>query len=243
MIGLVIVVAGVAGVVLIVTRLPTHVWGTGLSVGIPVALPLLILVWQRQMESDRQLAAELREKKVPVYSRFVDFMFEKVYFRANNQAPLDVSEVADFLRSFTKDLTIWGSDDVVRSFGEWRRIMTVGSSGQPEGTLPGRDLLEGFESVLYAMRSDLGHKNKNLKQGNILCLVINDCTRILPAPKSRKTAVNHDHRGGDPIGKPVSPMPQCSEGTTAVSRCLRPGTRQNPACNVDHWTSQRGIAT
>ena len=42
------------------------------------------------------------------------------------------------------------------------------------------------EKIFYAIRHDLGHKNKNLERGDILRLFINDIDEVLEKIKDSK---------------------------------------------------------
>ena len=68
---------------------------------------------------------------------------------------------------------VWGSDDVLREFIAYRRFIVNRAEDQPA------EVLFAYENLVATIRSDLGHKNKDLKRGDVLSLFINDIDQYL----------------------------------------------------------------
>lgn len=84
-----------------------------------------------------------------------------------------------FMAEITQELVIWGSDDMLNAFYDFRNksiensYEKIGNSYNPYNTL------FAVEDLLLAIRKDLGHKNKKVSRGRILGLFINDLPNIL----------------------------------------------------------------
>ena len=81
------------------------------------------------------------------------------------------NEMIKFMAEITQELVIWGSDEMINAFYKFRMIsieITDGNSDNPYS------VLIMVEDLLLAIRKDLGHKNKNVSQGKILGLFVND---------------------------------------------------------------------
>lgn len=119
-------------------------------------------------EKKRQIEQEIREKKIPVYEEFLDFLF-KMFIKAKENNMDDIEEeMIDFFYKFNQKIIIWGSDDVIKLWSEYRIKAVNQKNLKPEETM------FHIEKILLAIRKDTGHKNKNLVKGDILGLFIND---------------------------------------------------------------------
>jgi hypothetical protein len=75
---------------------------------------------------------------------------------------------------------VWGSDEVLAGWVKWRRLL-INEAAVKEN--PIRSMLL-YEELIFAIRRDLGHKNKSLVTGDILALFVNDIDEHLA--KTRK---------------------------------------------------------
>ena len=95
-------------------------------------------------------------------------------FQSKKGKPLSQSEMLRFFEDFVKKVTVWGSDDVVKAFGDFKRqAPNIQAGASP------KEIIFLSEKLLFAIRRDLGHKNKNLKQGDLLSLFITDIDQHL----------------------------------------------------------------
>ena len=128
-----------------------------------------------------QIRTEQREKKALVYEELTGFFFERIFAsksKSDENLPSKEElerEIIAFLTSYTPKIIMWGSDEVLREFYLFRDISLKVESD------PGKvfDVIRKFEEVLFSIRRDLGHKNKGLKEGNILGLFVNDVEKLL----------------------------------------------------------------
>lgn len=120
---------------------------------------------------DARLAVEkdVREKKIPVYEELIQFMLRVVLGSKTGQTPSG-DEILSFFSDFTQRFMVWGADDVVKAWVEFRRA-TINADGEAKDSF-GAMLL--YEGVVRAIRKDLGHRNAGLKKGDILGLFVND---------------------------------------------------------------------
>ena len=65
-----------------------------------------------------------------------------------------------------KELLIWGSDEVINEFNNFKQ-----SANKEKGH---EHVLFATEKLWMAIRKDLGHKNKNITKGKLLRLIITD---------------------------------------------------------------------
>lgn len=186
-VALVITVGFLAGLMWAVSLVPTEVLVTCLIVGLPAGGGLVGIALQKHWDARRQVEEGLRENKERIYSEFIRFWFDSLYGGKPRRKPMTDSELEAALVTFTRDVTLWGSDEVIRRCGEWRALAVGLATGEDEtGSATSRDAVEAFESLLFAMRADLGHRNKGLETGNLLCLFINDEPRYFPRPRGPK---------------------------------------------------------
>lgn len=117
----------------------------------------------------RRLREEpLQSRKVEVYERFIRGFLDN--FFDNKRGGMDDEKVASFMFGVTPDLTIWASDDVVRRWSLLRRRWANADPSQE----PDSSKLYELEALLLSIRSDLGHSNKGLEDGDLLGLWVND---------------------------------------------------------------------
>jgi hypothetical protein len=124
----------------------------------------------RYYERRKALDEQIRARKTPIYEELIEGLFAQLH-ELSDGGEIDAGATANLLRRLTPKLIIWGSDDVVVAWSRWRRDVR---------TLQGAEVLFAFESLLSAIRKDLGHKGTNVVPGDLLGLFVND-TDYLPA--------------------------------------------------------------
>lgn len=139
-----------------------------------IIISLVSLILSKYYERKAEIRKEHRDKKVPIYEEFIHFWFKILFAQKAGEAPPNEQDIIKFLNDFTQKLMIWGSDSVVKAFSIFReKLINIDPKNPPtEGMIL-------FEKMLYEIRKDLGHKNKNLKQGDILALFINDIRKYI----------------------------------------------------------------
>jgi len=117
---------------------------------------------------------EHREKKIPVYEDLIKFMFRILMGTKTGNTPTE-KEMLDFMSDFTQSIMVWGSDDVLAAWVKWRRTAV----NAEELKANPMKLMLLYEDLILTIRSDLGHKNRSLRTGDVLALFVNDIDQQL----------------------------------------------------------------
>jgi len=133
-----------------------------------VLISVASLIVQRVWERRRQIEQEHRIRKIPVYEKFFEFWFSTI---GTDTKSLDEPESLEFLRDFTRELMVWGSDEVLSEFIAFRNAAMMVDEGSSETSVLS---LFALERLMLVMRKDIGHKNKGLEPGDLLRMFIND---------------------------------------------------------------------
>jgi membrane protein YqaA with SNARE-associated domain len=132
----------------------------------------------RYYEKAHELEEVTRQRKIEVYERFVGFWFKVLYAKKLGQQEPVGTEIMKWMVEFTEALAIWGSDDVIRSWGALRVKMAGVDASDAGRTV--RTLLD-FEALLIVMRRDVGYPDTTLRSGDLLRLFVDDAVaEMLP---------------------------------------------------------------
>lgn len=112
----------------------------------------------------REYLAQKREKP---YSDFVA-MYYKILMSKKLGEDYSQEEMLKDMTAFSQELTLWGSNKVVRLWVDYRTKATQ---------LNGVDNLFQYEKILYEIRKDMGFKK--MKKGTLLKFVVNDLDESL----------------------------------------------------------------
>lgn len=120
----------------------------------------------------------LYEKKEAPYSEFIDMVYRI-------QANIDNEEynnegLVDDVYSFSKKLTLWGSNEVIKKWLEFREL-----SLNQEDDKENNNLIK-LEEIIFEIRKDMGQKQRGLKQGDILKFFITDVDYYIGENKKDK---------------------------------------------------------
>lgn len=118
----------------------------------------------------QQAERSQQEKRVPVYESFTKDFLDLM---GATRAPADREEFTEadvyrVLGPFTESVLVWGSDDVVK---QWVNFRQEGAASGPDGSV---ENLYRMEDLFLAMRRDLGLSNKKLDRGDLLRLFVTD---------------------------------------------------------------------
>lgn len=156
-----------------ITKLAVAELTSLLTIMIPAIVAIITVVGTiyaaiktKRAERLKEIEQELRKQKAPIYEEFSDFLLNKVL---KNQASED--EMKEFVINFHQKMLVWGGDNVIKAWVDFRKHV-VEEVFQYQG-------LFLIENVLFAIRSDMGHSNKGLKQGDLLTLFINDMDKAM----------------------------------------------------------------
>ena len=122
----------------------------------------------------------LYEKKEAPYSEFIDMVYRI-------QANIDNEEynnkgLVDDVYSFSKKLTLWGSNGVIKKWLEFREL----SLNQEDDSDNENNNLIKLEEIIFEIRKDMGQKKRGLKQGDILKFFITDVDYYIGENKKEK---------------------------------------------------------
>ena len=118
--------------------------------------------------SQREINLKITEKKVEVYSKFVEGWITTLFKLAGesklknnlnseelgNAQP--IQEFSNLLLDITDDLILWGSDDIIKKYSEFRENLPDEQSTEIEKQLG----FIRFAKFILDIRKDIGHKNK-----------------------------------------------------------------------------------
>ncbi|MGI6258019.1 MAG: hypothetical protein ACOYJU_08125 [Anaerovoracaceae bacterium] len=99
-------------------------------------------------------------KKEEPYSEFIEMVY-KIQENAKESKEYTEKEMLDDVLSFSKKLTLWGSNHVIRKWLAFRKI-SQDKNGKPT------DNLFILEDIIFEIRKDMGQKKRGLKKGDIL---------------------------------------------------------------------------
>ncbi len=126
------------------------------------------IILAKYYERKLLIEKEMRDKKIPAYNEFIEFIF-KILDQENKKKKITEQEMTQFFSTFTRQILVWGSDEVIAQWSSYRRsALSEVSDGANNNSM------FELEKLLIAIRKDTGHKNSNIKKGDLLRLFIND---------------------------------------------------------------------
>jgi hypothetical protein len=138
-----------------------------------VLVALITVVSSRYLDRRQQIQQAIRERKLPIYERFVSALL--LSFQSGNEPTGEEGNpelVAAFL-DFSREVVVWGSDEIVTAWSSyvsgWRKAKT--DQERMAMTL-------GVEDLLIAIRKECGHKGP-LASRTLLGLFITDLDDVL----------------------------------------------------------------
>lgn len=166
----------------------SQVWGQfklidpKLSVGIltastTVIVATLSVVLGKYMERKKDIESHYREKKIQIYDEFLSEFF-KLFYSDDVQDPSDDNwALVGFLREWQRKMILWGGQDVLFKYIEWRKHLN--------NNTPDAKTMFLMEDFFKAMRADIGHKNTKLQKGSFFHLILQDADLFLKLAESK----------------------------------------------------------
>ena len=136
-----------------------------LTASMTIIISVISILTAKLLQQRYIIEQEIRTKKIPIYEKIIKFLFKIITSVKFNQK-ISEEEMNQFMLEITEQIIIWGSDDVVIAFNNLKKSGNIMSDGNKTTF--------AVEELLYAIRKDLGHKNKKLSQGMLLSLFISD---------------------------------------------------------------------
>jgi len=120
-----------------------------------------------EIREKQQELREKQEKMIDPYNKLVNLIFEILNLTKQNKTINDIDLIRK-MAEFNVAVLLYGSNEVISKWGNYRVNMA-----NPEGLDPSKSMLK-LEEVLYVIREDLGFSKKEMSEGDILSLFIND---------------------------------------------------------------------
>lgn len=153
-------------------------------------LSIIAIVIQRVWEKRYNKEQEIRNNKLPIYQKMINefslFFYNDPNLKTEEEKEKfqedKINRLIKFVADNNGELITWASDEVLK---EWTLYRKIALSKENQGI----NLMFQTEKLFYAIRKDLGHKNKNLLTGDILRFFVSDIDDVME--KSRNTTNNN----------------------------------------------------
>ncbi len=119
----------------------------------------------------------LYEKREQPYVEFIEMVY-KLQENVKKNRKYTEKEMLEDVFSFSKKLILWGSNDVIRKWLNFREISQI------ENRNP-MDNIFMLEEIIFEIRKDMGQKKGGLKQGDILAFFVNDIKEHISTHKKK----------------------------------------------------------
>ncbi|MBN1235747.1 MAG: hypothetical protein JW999_06815 [Methanotrichaceae archaeon] len=152
---------------------------TELATGILAASGIIIAslittVIGKYIEKNYETELQHRANKTAMYEEFLKLLFEiyeSTLLKSETQSQKFSKEaLVPAMAKFTKNLIVWGSPGVIRSYSDFRKLSQIQSGELSHST----SILWSIEKLLFEIRKDIGNSNRNLKEGDLHSLFINN---------------------------------------------------------------------
>ena len=126
----------------------------------------------KHLDRKAQVVFQLREKKVPIYENIIQLVYDFALAGKAGRTKLSKEESLQRMATITEQLTIWGSDDLLKEYHRFR-MSAIRQGSTKEKTAP-LETLRSVADLMLAVRKDLGHQNKEVDRRTVLGLFVND---------------------------------------------------------------------
>ena len=126
-----------------------------------------------------------RPRKIEIYERFMKEWADVLQLgkpRENRQTQEPSPAVVEYLGQFSREVILWGSAGVVKAYSHFMQV-SRGAEGNPQ---VGEEAVFAFEKTLLHIRSDLGHSNRGLAEGDVLRLFVTDIEQVLARRRTKR---------------------------------------------------------
>lgn len=129
------------------------------------------------IEYRQNIKRYLYSKKEEPYAEFIEMVYKiQEKTKAGDEYPEE--EMLEDVFSFSKKLTLWGSNKVIRKWLVFR-------SKSVEGKINPTKTLFLLEDIVFEIRKDMGQSKRGLKQDDILRFFVNDVSEHLPNKRNK----------------------------------------------------------
>lgn len=127
----------------------------------------------RYFEKKKIIEQQIREQKLPAYEEFIDFLFS-IFKQTKNNKQINDKKLEEFFWSMNKKSILWLSDKTLKSYVTWKKLTSNYADVEDKTEFDSLIIMSSLENLLKDFRADIGHKNKDIVDGDILSLFIND---------------------------------------------------------------------
>lgn len=172
-----ILIGSIVGLIYIfwelINEAPSHISSGIIAVSGTILVTSITLIITKSWERKLKIENENRLKKIPIYEEFMTFWFKNILSlsKGSKEKPLSQDQIVQSMGIFTEKIIIWGSDKVIKSYSDFRQFSFKADINNKNNA---KDFIIFFEKLLFAIRTDLGHKNYGLKTGDIISLFMID---------------------------------------------------------------------
>jgi len=99
-----------------------------------IMVSLISVLVSKHIERKSAVLSQLREKKVPVYEKMMNFMFSMTMAEKLGKKKLSAVEKQAVLTEIVQELIIWGSDEMLDAFYNFRNATMQNNKNTTEGT-------------------------------------------------------------------------------------------------------------
>lgn len=144
-------------------------------------LAFISVIVGKYFENRYIIKNKIREERQKIYTEFLDWLIENVLYAeiSNND------NIEPELKKMQKNMTIYASDKVLKAWSKFKDIAMNSDlnkkrmNDEQKTKFYIKNEAPYIEKLILAIRKDLGYKNKNIKQYDILKLYIGDLNKYL----------------------------------------------------------------
>ena len=125
-------------------------------------------IFSKTIEYRKARQEYLAKKREEPYAGFIDMVY-KIQQNAKDASSYTEQDMINDISSFSKNITLWGSPDVVKKWVKFRE-----NGMNPRAAI---DNVLLIEEIMNEMRKDMGLKK--VKRGNLLAFFVNDIKSVI----------------------------------------------------------------
>ena len=160
------------------------------EVSVPVGLAVVTILGSvfslliaKHLERKLLIEQEQRQQKLPVYQDFLKNLLNLFKNPKNPTGITSKDQISVFLWEFTEKIILWGSEDVIKKYLDFRSRSISMSKLSPEQKeefrISSSETSVSMARLLLSIRRDLGHANKNLQEREVLKLISDDFEKFI----------------------------------------------------------------
>lgn len=139
-----------------------------------IIVGIVAVIIGQQITKKREIQESHRPHKIKIYEEFMEKLTEMLekqkQGKASNSYQKSIESMAKHFVKFTREMILWGSPRVIRSYTSFREMGTL------EGKHP--EILLKTDDMFREFRKDLGNSNRGLRKGELIKLFLSDPEKI-----------------------------------------------------------------